>query len=121
MLYNQNMDKSRNKKTGNEGEDLAVEYLLRRGYKILKRNLTYPFGEIDILAEDAGVVVIIEVKTVKGESWGQAHDLVRWKKQQKLRLLALAVVKEYPDRDIRVDVIGIDKGKIEHIENAVRG
>ena len=116
------MDKSKNKSTGNAGEDLAVEYLKSIGYKILERNITYPFGEIDILAETPSkTVVIVEVKTVSGDGWGSAHDLVRYKKQEKLKLLALAVEKEYAGCDIRIDVIGIDGEKIEHIENAVEG
>lgn len=115
------MDKSKNKSTGNVGEDLAVEYLISKKYRIIGRNITYSFGEIDILAQDSGVIVIVEVKTVSGGNWGTAKDLVRHKKQKKLRLLALVVEKEYPNRDIRVDVIGIDEGKIEHIKNAVTG
>lgn len=115
------MDKTRNKLTGNAGEDLAEEYLVSKRYKILGRNLMYPFGEIDILAEENGTIVIVEVKTVKGSGWGSATDLVRFKKQEKLKLLALAVLNDYPGRNIRIDVIGIDSGKIDHIENAVSG
>jgi putative endonuclease len=116
------MDKTKNKKTGNYGEDLACEYLIEQKYKILERNLTFPFGEIDILAEaPTKTIVIVEVKTVTGDGWGSAHDLVRHKKQKKLRLLALAIEKEYPGCDIRIDVIGIDGEKIEHLENAVIG
>lgn len=116
------MDKTKNKSTGDAGEDLAAKYLKARGYKILERNLAYPFGEIDILAETRSkTIVIVEVKTVSGGGWGSAHDLVRYKKQKKLKLLSLAVEKEYPERDIRIDVIGIDGAEIEHIENAVEG
>ena len=111
-----------NKLTGNRGEDQAVEYLEEKGYKILERNITYPFGEIDILAETPSKsIVIVEVKTVSGSGWGSAHDLVRHKKQEKLKLLALAIEKEYSGCNIRIDVIGIDGNKIEHIENAVEG
>jgi len=115
------MDKTANKKTGNAGEDLAAEYLISKKYKILGRNLSYQFGEIDILSEDHGIIVIVEVKTVKGSGWGSAVDLVRAHKQEKLRLLALAIEKEYPNKNIRIDVIGIDNGKINHIQNAVVG
>ena len=109
-----------NKFTGNRGEDIAAGFLEKNGYKILERNLTFTFGEIDILAEaPTKTIVIVEVKTVSGSGWGSAHDLVRYKKQKKLKLLALAVEKEYPGCDIRIDVIGIDGDKIEHIENAV--
>ena len=100
---------------------MATEYLQSIGYEIIERNKIYPFGEIDILARDGKTIVIVEVKTVRGSGWGSAHDLVRSKKQQKLKTLALAVIKDYPGKDIRIDVIGIDKEKIEHIKNAVEG
>jgi len=116
------MSKAQNKITGMVGEDLATEYLESIGYRILKRNLSYNFGEIDILAQSKdGTIVIVEVKTVLGSGWGQAQDLVRHKKQQKLRLLASAIEKDFPDRDIRIDVIAVDQGKIKHLENAVEG
>ena len=115
------MDKTGNKDTGNYGENLAAEYLEKLGYKILERNLKLFCGEIDILAQDRNTIVIVEVKTVRGSGWGSAHNLVRNKKQKKLRLLAAAVAKEYPGRDFRIDVVGIDEREIEHIKNAVEG
>lgn len=118
------MDKTRNKSTGNEGEQRAYEYLVSKGYKILERNLKLFCGEIDILAEDRGTIVIVEVKTVSGSGFGDAVDLVRYKKQIKLRTLARAISQEYPNRTLRIDVIGVDKyaggdEAINHIENAV--
>lgn len=115
------MDKTKNKSTGNYGEDLACDYLIEQKYKIIGRNITYPFGEIDILAEDRKTIVIIEVKTVWGAGWGSAVELVRRKKEEKLRLLARAIEREYPKKDIRIDIIGIDSGKLTHIINAVEG
>lgn len=114
-------NKKDNKKTGNYGEDFATEYLISQKYKIIGRNITYPFGEIDILAEDKKIIVIVEVKTVWGTGWGSAIELVRRKKEKKLRLLARAIEREYPKKDIRVDIIGIDSGKLTHIKNAVEG
>jgi len=121
LLYNGVMNRTKNKSTGSYGEELAAQYLQKIGYKILARNLRYPFGEIDILAEDHGRIVIVEVKTVRGSGWGAAHDLVRYRKRKKLQLLALAVAKEYSGHDIRIDVIGVDKKRIDHIKNAVEG
>lgn len=120
------MDKSQNKSTGNIGEQIAAEYLERLGYKILERNLKLFCGEIDILAEDRETIVIVEVKTVRGSGWGSAHDLVRHKKQQKLRLLASAIAKEYAGKNIRIDVVSVDFSgygdyKISHLKNAVEG
>jgi putative endonuclease len=116
-------DKSKNKSTGNLGEDLACQYLQDRGYRILDRNLEFPFGEIDILAEHKHVIVLVEVKTVRGQGFGLAQELVRFKKQKKLKLLAKALEQRYPKKTIRIDVIGVDLScspeSLEHLVSAV--
>ena len=118
-------DKTQNKSTGNIGEEKAAQYLEHKGYKILGRNVKLFCGEIDILAEYKKTIVIVEVKTVRGGGFGLAQDLVRFAKQNKLRLLARAIQQEYPDRMLRIDVIGVDmssgESQIEHLENAVEG
>jgi putative endonuclease len=121
-----NFDKKKNKITGNLGEDLAAEYLERKGYKIIDRNINLEFGEIDILANFRGQIVVVEVKTVRGDGFGRAQDLVRFAKQNKLRRLALSVSQSYPNKSIRIDVIAVDLSHggepiFEHIENAVEG
>jgi len=120
------MDKKRNKSTGDIGEQMAAEYLEKSGYKILARNLKLFCGEIDILAQDRSSIVIVEVKTVRGIGWGSAAELVRRKKQQKLRLLASAIAREYPGQNLRIDVVSVDFSdfgdyKISHLKNAVEG
>lgn len=116
-------DKTKNKQTGDEGEEIATNFLIKKKYRILGRNINLKFGEIDILAQEGKVIVIVEVKTVRGSGFGLAQDLVRYKKQEKLKLLARALSQEYPNRTIRIDVIGVDfsevEPKIEHIVNAV--
>lgn len=119
------MDKTKNKEVGNEGEQRACDYLISKNYKILERNLRLFCGEIDILAESPRrlgqkrSIVLVEVKTVSGSGFGGAVDLVRYKKQLKLKTLARALEQEYPGRTIRIDVIGVDGDRINHIENAV--
>ncbi|MFA7253714.1 MAG: YraN family protein [Patescibacteria group bacterium] len=118
-------DKKKNKLTGNKGEEIAAKYLEQKGYKIIDRNVNFEFGEIDILAQLSKTIVIVEVKTVRGSGFGLAQDLVRFAKQNKLRLLARAVEQQYPKSPIRIDVIGVDMSlgqpEIEHIESAVEG
>ncbi|MDO8444115.1 MAG: YraN family protein [bacterium] len=118
-------DKTKNKLTGGEGEEIAALYLEQKGYKIIDRNVEFPFGEIDILARTRKIIVIVEVKTVRGGGFGEAVDLVRFAKQKKLKLLARAIEQQYPDKTIRIDVVGVDltcsEPKIEHLESAVEG
>lgn len=117
------MDKKKNKQIGDLGEEIAREYLEAKGYRILDTNLKLFCGEIDILAEYRKTIVLVEVKTVRGAGFGLAQDLVRYKKQQKLRNLARALEQKYPNRTLRIDVVGVhlyeDPPGIEHIENAV--
>lgn len=116
-------DKTKNKITGNAGEEAAAKYLFKKGYKILERNLKLFCGEIDILAKDKKTIVVVEVKTVRGSRFGLAQELVRYKKQQKLRLLGRAISQQYPNSLLRIDVVGVhlyeEPSRIEHIENAV--
>jgi len=118
------MNKSENKNTGNLGEDITEKYLEKKGYKILERNYELFLGEIDILAEYKKALIIVEVKTVRGSGFGLAQDLVRYKKQNKLRSLARVLEQEHPNRTIKIDVVGVDASDpknpiIEHIKNAV--
>lgn len=116
-------NKKQNKYTGDQGEEVAAEYLINKSYKVLARNLRLFCGEIDILAEDNKTIVVVEVKTVRGEGYGLAQELVRWKKQKKLKLLGRAIEQQYPTRAIRIDVIGVDYSSgepaIEHLVDAV--
>ena len=60
-----------NKKTlGREGEWCAVEFLDKEGYMILERNYNTDFGEIDIIAEHKGILVLVEVKTRSSLDYG---------------------------------------------------
>lgn len=121
MIFN----KTENKSTGNFGEEIAAHYLEAKGYKILHRNLKFPHGEIDILASNKNTIIIVEVKTVRGSGFGLAQELVRFRKQEKLRLLSKSIEQLYPRRPLRVDVVGIDLSaeppEIEHLINAVEG
>lgn len=54
---------SKTQKTGKIGEDIAVNFLKTKGYKVLTRNYTKKWGEIDIVALNKGVLHFIEVKS----------------------------------------------------------
>lgn len=117
------MNKEFNLSTGKKGEDLASEFLQKLGYKIIGRNIRYKNGEIDILALDGNIVVIVEVKTTKGAAFGDPIGFVNAKKQAKLKDLARNVLLAYPKSDIRIDVLGItltgNSADFDYIRNAV--
>lgn len=110
------------KQLGKSGEDLAIQFLKRKGYKVLGRNVKLKFGEIDILAEDKEDIVLVEVKTKTSEEFGEPFEEVDYFKKKKLWQLARAINQKYPEKNIRIDVVSVKiggKAEIEHIENAV--
>lgn len=54
---------SKKRQFGNVGEDLAIKFLLERGFVVIERNVLRSWGEIDIVAMKEGILRIIEVKT----------------------------------------------------------
>ena len=115
--------KNQRKNLGNNGEDIATEFLSDHNYKIVERNKKFKFGEIDIIAENGDYIVIVEVKTKRIFDQGRPEEMVDWHKRKKLRLLAKGVSQLYPNKNIRIDVIAVDltqrQSKINHIINAV--
>lgn len=114
------MSKDR-KQLGASGEDLALEYLRKKGYFLVGRNLSFKFGEIDLLMKDHQTLVIIEVKTKSNSRFGLPQEEVDYHKKHKLVLLARAVSQKFPDWKIRIDVVAIDESidLIDHVINAV--
>ena len=108
---------------GKLGEELAVEFLRKDGYEILETNWTFQKAEIDIIAQNAKTLAIIEVKTRSSIEFGLPQDFV---KPKKIQLLVKAVneyvVSKNLEVDVRFDIIAIHKeGKsfvIEHLKDA---
>jgi putative endonuclease len=100
----------RRQQLGQSGEDLAVEELVARGYAVLARRYRTRGGEIDIVAEDAGTLVFVEVKARATTEFGSAADAVTPRKQRQLVSMArdyLAHARLH-DRPCRFDVVAID-------------
>lgn len=108
-----------NKKLGRKGEKLAVKYLKRGGYKILKRNYVNPFGEVDIIAQKEDTVAFIEVKTRLSDVFGAPSEAVNYSRKQRYISAAKYFFYERAiNCTVRFDIIEIFKGTINHIENA---
>lgn len=113
------------KRFGYKGEDLAAEFLRRKGYDIVAVNYTTFFGEIDIVARHKGITVFVEVKARRSERFGVPAEAVHYRKRRKIVKTAqcwLQQHKEY-DRPCRFDVVEILKTMktsydIRHITHA---
>jgi putative endonuclease len=112
------------KAIGNDGEDLAIRFLTKKGYRIIAKNYRTPLGEIDIIAKDGDTLVFLEVKTRTSDSFGYPFEAVDNHKKRKIRNVALLFLKRMKEEPAaRFDVLSIsfgDNGKeeITHIEDA---
>ena len=112
---------------GKKGEDLALSYLINSGYKIEARNYRCPFGEVDIIARDGGVLVFVEVKTRQSKFFGTPQEAVDFHKQKRLNRIALFYLtclgEEARQETCRFDIVAVSKDSrsgwdIELIKNA---
>jgi putative endonuclease len=111
---------------GRRGEDLAAEHLRKAGYRLIDRNVRTRYGEIDLVAEDNGCLVFVEVRTVRYADW-QPEESVTVAKQKRVAALSRAylALHEKDDADWRADVIAIAIGedgrplRLEHYVSAV--
>ncbi len=108
---------------GKEGEAIAVDFITRKGFKIMEKNYRTSFGEIDIIAKDKDVIVFIEVKTRADSHFGYPFEAVTHRKRDKIRKVALCYMKGLKkENPARFDVLSIrledGKAAIEHIRDA---
>lgn len=109
---------------GTLGEDTAVDYLEKKGYRILQRNFRFERGEIDIVAEDGGVLVFVEVKARRTKTYGEPEDAVTVSKRKQIRKVAEGYLfkNDIDGRECRFDVVAIviegDRTIVRHCENA---
>ena len=87
---------TRNQDVGRKSEDFVAGFLERRGAKILARNYSvHNVGEIDIICDDKGKILVIEVKSRDSrERYGTPQEAVTKSKQQKIMHTALEFCKE---------------------------
>ena len=97
------------KKLGAKGESIAVSFLQNAGYRIVERNYRVRLGEIDIIAEEGGYLVFIEVKTRTDSLYGSPFESVTRQKQRQLSKVALAYMSKLGchDRPARFDVVAV--------------
>jgi putative endonuclease len=109
---------------GQEGEELAVRHLKRMGYRIICQNYRSPLGEIDIVAHHRGVLVFVEVKSRRSETFGSPKLAVTPAKQRKLSQVAWHYLQQHnlTEASARFDVVTISRMQssphLEVIQNA---
>ncbi len=108
---------------GKEGEQIAVDFLIKNGYNIKYRNYRYLKAEIDIIAQKDEILAIVEVRSRSSDFIENIAETIT---KKKIDLLVMAadhyVTEQDSDVEVRFDVITILKNKkvfeIDHLESA---
>lgn len=110
---------------GQKGEKQAAKYLKKKGYKLVTANYRCQYGEIDLIAKDADILIFVEVKTRTSTDFGDPAAAVDYRKQKQISKVAhhYLVTHHNDDVDARFDVISVlsangKKTEIEHIIDA---
>jgi len=108
---------------GKKGEQLAIAYLVNRGYQILEENWRFQKSEIDIIATKKKTLISVEVKTRSSDFFGNPQEAVNPKKIKHLvKAMNRYVLVRGLDVEVRFDVIAIIKSgatvRIEHLKDA---
>ncbi len=114
------------RKLGAYGEQLATQFLRDKGYQIVTTNWHCAYGELDIVAWDNHVLVIVEVKTRRSQRSEDALSALTDTKRERLVASAYAYISAHDLENTawRIDAIGItllrgQEPQIEHVEDAL--
>jgi len=120
------MAKRFNLQTGKIGEQIARTYLEKQGYKILEQNFKTEYAEIDLITRKKNEIILVEVRTKRGELFGTPEDSLNKRKLRKLHWNANAYVSGIRwSGHYRVDAVCIVLGqdnsaqRINHYKNVV--
>ena len=110
--------------TGRLGEELTAYYLMRSGYRILRRNVRVKGGEIDIIAANDMYIAFVEVRTRDASAWESGAQTVRQRKRSLVIRAAGTYLARYPtELQPRFDIaqVTVKDGKpvkFDYIDNA---
>ena len=110
---------------GQYGQQIAKEFLIKRGYQVIKENYYTRLGEIDLIIKDHNQLVFVEVKTRTSLKFGLPEEAVSQFKKERMINCALQYLseKEIQDDNYRLDIIAIlinkdnKKALIRHHKN----
>lgn len=93
---------------GKFGEEKGIEFLKKKGYKILTKNFRTKLGEIDIIAKKDKKIVFIEVKTRRNSEFGFPEESVNRKKLLRIERCAhIYLTRNKIDCDYRFEILSI--------------
>ncbi|WP_324823470.1 YraN family protein [Sinanaerobacter sp. ZZT-01] len=111
-------------KLGKWGEETAASYLLKNGYRILDKNYTCRFGELDLIVQKEKQICFVEVKTRRSLQFGEPCESITKKKQKHIHksIQVYLMNRKLNNYELRIDVIELllldKKIYLRHIKNA---
>ena len=107
---------------GDKGEQKVARMYILKGYRIIARNFSCKYGELDIVARKGDTIVFVEVKTRKNDSYAQAKEFVNFRKQNRIRNTADLFLQQnsLTEFSVRFDVAEVytESNTVNIIENA---
>ncbi|MFK8102772.1 MAG: YraN family protein [Saprospiraceae bacterium] len=110
---------------GRKGEQMALDFLLAKGYQLLERNWRFSRAEVDLILKDGEILVFVEVKTRSYDFYGQPEESITPKKEGLIADAAAVYMESIGHEwEIRFDIISIilneqkNKSVLEHYEDA---
>ena len=112
--------KKQNIQKGRIGESKAIYHLKKTGYTIIQINFRCSLGEIDIIAQDNGVLAFVEVKSRKDTAFVLPSEAIGYKKRQNIAKAAITYIKQNNlfDLPMRFDVVEIIGDEVKLIKDA---
>jgi putative endonuclease len=126
---------NRRQAIGRKGEAIACQYLLKKGYTVLAKNVRTPYGEIDLIVSqndvanfpEQQILIFVEVKARTSYTFGFPEDSIAARKKNSMLASIQYYLQEHSeiDSDWQIDVIAInlaekpDETVITHFPNAI--
>jgi putative endonuclease len=105
---------------GHDAEQVALYYLNGQGLVHIESNFRRPFGEIDLVMQEHGTLVFVEVRSRSNDEFGGAAASVTKTKLHRMSMIGQVYLQRFQvSPPCRYDVVAIDDGKIEWIKNVV--
>lgn len=109
--------------TGAIGENLAADFLTKKGFEVVARNYRWKKAEIDLIVRRENWLIFVEVKTRSSDAWGYPESFV----SNDQRRLIYGAAEEYIystdwQGHIRFDIVSVKPGprlEIVHFEDAI--
>ena len=140
MLFMKPDNRTEKRRLGDIGENIACDFLKRRGFEIVEKNYLRKWGEIDIVAKKADVIRFIEVKSARlpaperndggqvphvTDSYRPEDNMHPWKLKRLSRVMQTYLLEKKLDCDWQLDLITVKidqqnrKARVEIIENII--